>query len=292
MHYTGNIIRPPHEARNVLLQVTAGCSYNRCTFCNIYQDSPFRVSPMEEIRADLDEVRREYPGCPRVFLLNGDAFVLGFAKLKEIAGTIREYLPSCRIISMYAGIMNIRDKSVEELRILRDLGITKLTIGVETGDDDVLLRVRKGCNAADIVEQCGKLDAAGMAYSIIYLGALAGKGGGEKNARESAKAFNRINPTHIGATSLTLLPGSELYEDSVRGKFVEAGELERAKELLTLVEDLKIETFFAANHVSNNVVVKGHLPEDREKMISLLKDYIDNYDEGAMRRRRDNLRSL
>ncbi len=292
MHYTGNIIRPPHEARNVLLQVTTGCSYNRCTFCNIYQDSPFRVSPMGEIEEDLAEVRSQYPHCPRVFLLNGDAFVLGYSKLKEIAGKIREYLPQCRIISMYAGIMNIGDKTVEELRELRELGITKLTIGMETGDDDVLARVRKGYNAADVVEQCGRLDTAGMEYGIIYLGALAGKGGGEKNARESAKVFNQINPTHIGATSLTLLPGSELYEDSVSGRFIEMGELERARELLTLIEGLTIKTFFAANHVSNSAVVKGHLPEDKEQMTALLRDYIDSYDESALRRRRDNLRSL
>lgn len=292
MHYTGNVIRPPHEARNVLLQVTVGCSYNRCTFCNIYQDSPFRLSPMSEIEADLAEVRAHYPQCPRVFLLNGDAFVLGYDKLKALAGTIRRYLPDCRIISMYAGITNIKDKTVEQLRDLREMGITKLTIGVETGDDIVLARVRKGYTAHDIVEQCGKLDEAEMRYSIIYLGALAGHGEGERNALESAKVFNRIHPTHIGATSLTLLPGSELYADAVAGRFREAGELERAKELLTLVDNLEIETFFAANHVSNNVVVKGHLPEDKEGMVSLLREYIEEYDEGTMRRRRDNLRSL
>jgi len=292
MHYTGNVIRPPHEARNILLQVTVGCSYNRCTFCNIYQDSPFRVSPMAEIEQDLDEVRRHYPGCPRVFLLNGDAFALSYEKLKAIAEKIREYLPNCRIISAYAGITNIKDKTVDQLRDLRAMGVTKLTIGIETGDDEVLARVRKGYTAADIVEQCGKLDEAGMQYSIIYLGALAGHGGGEKNARESAKVFNRINPTHIGATSLTLLPGSELYEDAVAGRFVEAKELERARELLTLVDGLEIKTFFAANHVSNNVVIKGHLPEDKPAMLTALREYIDNYDEDALRWRRDNLRSL
>lgn len=291
MHYTGNIIRPPHEAKNVLLQVTVGCSYNKCTFCNIY-DTPFRVSPMAEIEEDLAEVRQHYPHCPRVFLLNGDAFVLGYEKLKTVAGKVREYLPNCRVISMYAGISNIRDKTVEQLRDLRDMGVTKLTIGIETGDDEVLARVRKGYTAADVVEQCGKLDEAGMEYSIIYLGALAGKGGGEKNARESAKVFNQINPTHIGATSLTLLPGSEMYEDMVAGRFVESGELERAKELLVLVEGLEIKTFFAANHVSNAVVVKGHLPEDKERMAGMLREYIEEYDEEAMRRRRRNLRSL
>ncbi len=292
MHYTGNIIRPPHEARNVLLQVTVGCSHNTCAFCNIYRDSPFRVSPLAEVEEDLAEVRREYPHCPRVFLLNGDAFVLGYEKLKTVAELIRNYLPACRIISMYAGITNIRNKTPEQLRELRALGITKLTIGIETGDDDVLARMRKGYTAAEAVEQCGKLDEAGMEYSIIYLGALAGKGGGEKNARASATVFNQIHPTHIGATSLTLLPGSDLHADAEAGRFEEAGELERARELLTLVEGLTIKTFFAANHVSNAAVVKGHLPEDKERMIALLRQYIENYDEEKMRWRRTHLRSL
>lgn len=291
MHYTGNVIRPPHEAKNVLLQVTVGCSYNRCTFCNIY-DTPFKISPMTEIREDLAEVRRHYPNCPRVFLLNGDAFVLSTGKLREIAAAIREYLPNCRIISSYAGITNIKDKSVAELRELRGLGLTKLTIGVESGDDEVLARARKGYAAADIVEQCGKLDEAEMQYSIIYLTALAGAGAGEQNARESAKVFNKINPTHIGATSLTLLPGSELYADAAAGRFVEAGELERARELRELVRGLEIETFFAANHVSNAVPVKGHLPEAKEEMIEIFSEFIDSFDEEALRKRRRNLRSL
>lgn len=292
MHYTGTVIRPPHEARNVLLQVTVGCSYNKCTFCNIYHDSPFRVSPMAEVEEDLAEVRAAYPHCPRVFLLNGDAFVLSFDKLRELGETVRKYLPNCNVISMYAGIMNIRDKTVEQLRELRKLGMTKLTIGVETGDDEVLARVRKGYTAEEIVSQCGKLDEAGMQYSVIYLGALAGAGKGEQNARESAKIFNRINPTHIGATSLTLLPGSEMHDDLKAGRFVEAGELERARELLTLVEGLEIETFFAANHVSNSVIIKGRVPDEKEKMAGLLRDFINAYDEDELRWRRQNLRSL
>lgn len=292
MHYTGTVIRPPHEARNVLLQVTVGCSYNKCTFCNIYHDSPFRVSPLSEVEEDLAEVREAYPHCPRVFLLNGDAFVLSYEKLKELGETIRRYLPNCNVISMYAGIMNIRDKTVAQLRDLRALGMTKLTIGVETGDDEVLARVKKGYTAEDIVEQCAKLDEAGMQYSIIYLGALAGAGKGDKNALESAKVFNRIHPTHIGATSLTLLPGSELHAELMKGTFEEAGELERARELLTLVENLDIKTFFAANHVSNSVPVKGHLPEDKEMMAAMLRDFVESYDEAVLRRRRKNLRSL
>lgn len=291
MHYTGNIIRPPHEARNVLLQVTVGCSHNKCAFCSIY-DTPFAVSPMAEIEEDLAEVRDAYPTCPRVFLLNGDAFALPYETLKAIALKIREYLPDCRIISMYASIGNVRNKTVEQLRDLRSLCIAKLTIGVESGDDTVLARINKGYAAKDIIEQCAKLDAAGIPYNFIYLLALAGHGGGEKNALESARIFNQANPTHIGATSLTLRPGSELYDDALAGRFREAREMERARELLTLIENLNIDVFFAANHISNAVVVKGRLPADRERMAATVRAYIEEFDEDAMRRRRRNLRTL
>lgn len=292
MHYTGNIIRPPHEAKNVLLQVTVGCSHNSCTFCSLYHDVKFRMSPMSEIEADLREVRSVYPDAPRVFLLNADAFVMSYEKLRGIAEKINQYLPNCKIISMYASISNVKNKSVEQLRELRALGINKLTIGIESGYDDLLKEVNKGYTSADAIEQCGKLDAAGIQYSIIYLGALAGNGRCEKNAYESAKVFNRINPTHIGATSLTLLPGSRLHQDAVEGHFQEASELERAKEMLVLLENLSIDTFFAANHVSNAVVVKGRIPEDQKKMVAMLRNYIENFDEGIHRSWRDNLRSI
>ena len=247
---------------------------------------------MREIEEDLAEVRNAYPNCPRVFLLNGDAFALSYGKLKSIALKIREYLPDCRIISMYASIANIRNKTVEQLRDLRSLGITKLTIGVESGDDEVLAKMNKGYASKDTIEQCGKLDAAEMTYNFIYLLALAGNGGGEKNALESARVFNQVNPTHIGATSLTLRPGSELYAEAAAGRFREAGEMERACELLTLIENLRIDVFFAANHVSNNVVVKGHLPGDRERMAAMVREYIKEYDEDVMRLRRRNLHTL
>lgn len=292
MHYTGNIIRPPHEARNVLLQVTVGCSHNSCTFCSLYHDVKFRMSPMEEIEADLREVRSVYPEAPRVFLLNADAFVMSFEKLRAIALKINHYLPNCKIISMYASVSNVKNKTVEQLRELRSLGINKLTMGIESGYDELLKEVNKGYSSADTVEQCGKLTAAGMDYSIIYLGALAGRGRCEKNAYESAKVFNQINPTHIGATSLTLLPGSQLHDDAVNGRFQEASELERAKEMYVLLDNLSIDTFFAVNHVSNAVVVKGRIPEDQKKMTAMLQSYIENFDEHIHRSWRDNLRSI
>lgn len=292
MHYSGNIIRPPHEGKNVLLQVTTGCSHNRCRFCGLYRDIGFRMSPMREIEADLREVRRYYPRCNRIFLLAADAFVMTHEKLKAIAEKINQYLPDCATIAMYASVRNVMNKTVEQLADLRAHGVDKLTMGIESGDDDVLVMSNKGYTAKDIVEQCGKLDDAGIAYSIIYIGGLAGRGKGVKNALESAKVFNQINPTHIGAMSLTLMPGSELYEDALAGRFVESGELERTEELLALVSNLDIRTFIAANHVSNNIVFKGRLPTEKARIVAYLEQAIKEYDEDFLRRRRENLSSL
>ena len=210
MHYSGSVVRPPHEANSILLEVTVGCSHNKCGFCHYYREDKFRPAPMAQIEADLAEVRSVWPGADRVFVLGADAFVLSYKRLKKVIEKINRYLPFASI-GMYARISNIRNKTVDELRVLRSMRVNDLVIGVESGDDDVLAMVNKGNNAYDIVEQCRKLEEAGIAYRIIYLGGLAGRGGGEKNALASARVFNQIHPTHLMLTSLTLMPGSNLY---------------------------------------------------------------------------------
>lgn len=156
MHYTGTIYRPPYEANTPLLQVTAGCTHNSCKFCSMYKVVQFKVSPMEEIEVDLAEIRGFYRNVERIYLLGADPFVLSFEKLKVIILKIKEYLPECTSISMFARISNIKNKTITQLKELRDLGVTDLYTGPESGDDETLLRVNKNQTSADIVEQCKK----------------------------------------------------------------------------------------------------------------------------------------
>lgn len=292
MHYTGTIYRPPAESKTVLLQVTAGCSHDSCTFCSMYKAVPFRIEPIEQIEVDLREVRDLRPDANRVYLVGGDPFVLSFVQLKRIAEKTKEYLPNCETISMYARITNIQTKTPEELKALRSLGINQLYIGIETGHDETLTRILKGNTADEAVLQCKRLEEAGIAYHAIYLNGLAGHGKGEISALETAKFFNQLKPKSIGITSLTLIPGTALYEQKLKGEFLEATEFERVQELTYFIEHLETNTKVFANHVSMATPVVGKIPEDRPKMLKVLKDTMDDFDEGELRQYREQLRQL
>lgn len=292
MHYTGTIYRPPGEAKTVLLQVTVGCSHDSCTFCSMYKEVPFRIEPIEQIEVDLREVRDLRPDANRVYLVGGDPFVLSYVQLKIIADKIKEYLPKCETISMYARITNIKTKTTEELKALRSLGINQLYIGIETGHDETLTLIHKGNTANEAVAQCKRLEEAGIAYHAIYLNGLAGHGKGEISAFETARFFNQLKPKSIGITSLTLIPGTELYEQKLKGEFLEATEFERVQELKYFIEHLETKTKVFANHVSMATPVVGKIPEDRPKMLKVLNDTIDDFDEDELRQYREQLRQL
>lgn len=292
MHYTGTIYRPPAEAKTVLLQVTVGCSHDHCTFCSMYKDVPFSIESIEQIEDDLREVRSLRPDADRVYLVGGDPFVLNYQQLKIIVEKIKEYLPRCETISMYARVTNIQTKTKEELKALCTLGINHLYIGIETGHDETLTRIRKGNTADQAVIQCKRLEDAGIEYHAIYLNGLAGQGKGEISALETAKLFNQLKPKSIGITSLTLVPGTDLYEQKLSGEFVEATEFERVQELKCFIEHLETKTKVLANHVSIATPVIGKMPEDRSKMLKVLQDTIDDFDEGELRKYREQLRQL
>lgn len=291
MHYNGSVIRPPHEAQSVLLELTVGCSHNSCTFCSYYHNDKFSMAPMEQIEADLKEVRDFYPEITHIFAVGADPFVMSFERLNTIALKFREYLPYVNI-SMYASISNIKDKTVDQLKELQKNGITELVIGVESGDDEVLKKVNKGQTAAEIVEQCHKLDEAGITYRILYLGGLAGQGKCVESAIKSAAVINQINPTHIILTTLTLMPGSELFDDYQQGRFQEVSELERIQEILSLIENLDIPVIILGNHVSNSIPFNAELPRQKEETVKMLNDFIAQFDEEAYRKRRDRLGTI
>lgn len=291
MHYPRNIYRPPYEANTPLLQVTGGCSHNSCKFCSMYKDAQFRVSPMEEVEEDLAEIRRYYPNADRIYLLDADPFVLSFDKLKVIALKIKEYLPKCETISMYARISNIKTKTIQQLRELRSLGINDLYLGPESGDDETLRKMNKKLTAQEIVEQCKKLEEAEIRYVVSYLNGLAGPERGEIHAIESAKVFNQLKPTYTGSGSLTLFPGTELYEAAQRGEFIESSELERTKELKTFIEHLDTDTYILTHHTSA-VSIGGKFPEKKQEMLDSLQHVIEHFDEEKYRNRRENKRTL
>jgi Fe-S oxidoreductase len=291
MHYTGPIFRPPHEAYTPLLQITVGCSHNKCKFCSMYKEVQFKVSPMEEIEADLTELREANPNTERIYLLNADAFVLSFEKLKLILVKIKEYLPRCESVSMFSRISNIKNKTIDQLKELRNLGVTDLYVGPESGDDETLLMVNKNQTSKDIVEQCKKLEEAGIEYSVSYLNGLAGSKRGKIHAIETAQIYNQLKPKMIGTNSLTLFPETDLYKEAKMGNFDDSTELERIIELKTFIEHLNTDTNLFTHHTST-VPIGGKFPENKQKMLEQLQYEIDNFDEAKHNHHRNSTHTL
>lgn len=310
MHYTGTIWRPPYEADSLIIEATAGCTHHKCKFCTLYEDLPFkfRPSPMEHIEADLleaqtwyhDPLRRaeerlfelEAASAGRVFLAGANPFALKARHLLEIADLVHKYLPTCGTIGCFSRVTDVASKTDEELAALREAGYTGLTIGIETGDDEALAFMGKGYAAQDIIEQCTRLDAANIAYAFFYLAGISGKGRGVEGALRTAAVCNQTSPTLIGANMLTIYKSSELYQEMLAGRWQEESEVEKYREIKTLVEGLEIPVEFAMLGASNPVMMCGRLPEQRAQIASALDRIVDEIGEKELRRYRTNLRHL
>lgn len=291
MHYTGTIWRPPYEAMSLLLEVAAGCTHHGCKFCTLYEDLPFKfkMTSREDIEADLKEVSED---TERVFLTGANPFVFKFDRLMDIAGSIHKYIPRCKSIGCFSRVTDVCNKTEEELKALHDAGFNGLTIGIETGDDEALKFMNKGYKASDIVIQCKRLDQAGIRYRFFYLAGISGAGRGVIGAKATAEVCNQLHPTGIGVNMLTIYPSSELYQEIVTGKWKEEGEVEKYKEILTLIKYLEIPTVFEALGASNAVQLQGVLPRDENKLLSTIGHIIENVSEHELQHYRKGVYHL
>ena len=308
MHYTGTIWRPPYEADSLLLEVTAGCTHHKCKFCTLYAELPFkfRMSPLADAENDLLEARaiskqqqarglfKLWPnsGPARVFLTGANPFVLKAERLLEIAGMIARTFPEIASIGCFARVTDVALKTEQELAQLRAAGFDGLTLGVETGDDVALAFMRKGYQAADIVEQCQRLEAAGIGYNFFYLTGISGHGRGQASAKATAAVCNQLHPRRIGASMLTIYPNSELYQEIQNGAWQPETEIEKYQELKTLVQALQGPVWFGALGASNAVPFAGNLPGDKERLLAVLDEIIADFSEEELQGYRQNLRHL
>lgn len=299
MHYTGTIWRPPYETSSLLLEVTAGCTHHKCKFCTLYDDIPFkfRMSPLEDVEADLKEAKRQFRlwkqyKIYRTFLTGANPFVLKYNRLMTIADLIKKYFPENQTIGCFSRITDVALKTDTELQKLGAAGYDGLTIGIETGDDEALKFMNKGYTSVDIVEQCKRLDQAGISYNFFYLTGISGAGHGEEGARLTAEVCNQIHPKLVGANMLTIFPESELYQEIQKGNWKEESEIEKYKELRILVENLRIPVVFAAFGASNAIQMQGKLPDDKMKLLQIFDEIIESGNEEELRIYRKNLPHL
>lgn len=250
------------------------------------------MSSLEEWEEDLKELQFYQPTARRIFWTGANPFVMSYENLKNRALMVHDYLVECQTMAMFASIRDIKNKKVWQLRRLKSLGINGLSIGTESGDNATLLLANKGYTAKDIIEQCRKLDEAGIEYYFVYMTGLAGKGNGYRNAINSARLFSKLNPRFISVDSLTLFEDTELYAMAQKGEFVPAGEKERIEELQIFIKNLQIRTHLFANSISNFYPTTAYLPKDREIVVSELQHILNTVSEEEMLEYRKNLKSL
>lgn len=269
MQHEGLIIRPPSEADSILLQVTLGCTHNKCAFCGAYKDKRFALKPAEVVGQDIDFAAKHCRRIRRVFLCDGDALTIPHDRLAALLKGIRAKLPWVARVAAYANAKGLRRKSQDELAELRALGLHTAYMGLESGDDATLAAMRKGVDRAAIVEQAKKLKAAGIRLSLTVILGLGGPARSEAHARATAEALSEIDPDQAAALTLMLVPGTPLFDEHAAGRFVLPGPKTLLAELRTLVAHTRLSGgLFFSNHASNYLPLRIRLPRDKESALA------------------------
>jgi radical SAM superfamily enzyme YgiQ (UPF0313 family) len=271
MHYEGYCIRPPSEADSILLQVTLGCSHNKCTFCGSYQDKCFRIKEDATILSDIRFASRHMQHEDRLFLMDGDALIIPQKRLMGILERIKEHLPHVKRVGAYANTKSIRMKSPDELRELREHNLGILYYGLETGDDEIRNEIRKGSSAETCIEMGRRVREAGIQLSVTVLLGIGGRERSLRHARATGKVLSAMDPDFVGALTVMLIPGTPLYRDFVDGRFELPDEQGLLRELREMIAHTDLTRgYFFSNHASNYLPIKAKLPSGKQKALDLI----------------------
>lgn len=271
MHYEGMIIRPPSEAESLLLQVTVGCSHNKCTFCGTYKGERFKIKDEATIDSDIRYAARNFPFFRRVFLPDGDVLILPQAKLVWILTRIREEMPWITRVGVYGNAKSILRKSPEELAALKELGLGIVYLGLESGDARVLKDICKGASPERMIEAGRRIRDADLKLSVTALLGIAGRDGSMAHSRATGEVLSAIDPNYVGVLTLMILPNTELGRSVREGGF----ELPSPEELLRELREMLFYTnlsrgLFLSNHASNYLPLRVKMPADKEKALKTI----------------------
>jgi radical SAM superfamily enzyme YgiQ (UPF0313 family) len=278
MQYIEPVFRPPSEARSLILQVTNGCSWNKCTFCEMYTQPQkrFRPKPFADIEAEIKAVAATGHPVRRIFLADGDAMTLSCRRLGEIVACINANLPTVQRVSSYCLPRNLRKKTVEQLAELREMGLSLFYVGCESGDDLVLERVSKGETYQSSLEALQKIKAAGARSSVMILNGLGGTRYSQQHAVNSARLMNAAQPEYLSTLVVSFPAGVERYQAGFGGEFEPLDQPGLFAEMQWLLETLELDnTIFRSDHASNYLVLKGTLGRDKAKLLAQVRTAIE-----------------
>lgn len=271
MHYEGMMIRPPSEANSILLQVTLGCSHNKCTFCGTFRGKRFDIKKDDIIFQDIEFAKQHCKRQDRLFICDGDAMIVPQKRLVRILKQIKKELPWVKRVGLYANTKGIGMKTDEQLKELYDLGVKIAYMGLESGDDQILKEIRKGADSKKMITMGQRLKASGIKLSITVIVGIGGKKRSKSHARETGRVLSAIDPDFVGALSLMLTPGTELNDQYENGEFDLINPEEMLEELGLMIASTHLtDGLFHANHASNYLPIRARLPQEKEKTLELI----------------------
>jgi radical SAM superfamily enzyme YgiQ (UPF0313 family) len=283
MKYEGSIYRPPSEADSLILQVAVGCSYNKCTFCHSFQGKEFRIKSFEEIKEDIDEVCA-YGPIPRVFLADGDALIIPQPGLVRILEYLKLKIRGLERVGIYANAVDVMKKTREELKELNSLGLGIIYLGLESGNAEVLKRIRKNATAGQMVRAAKRVKEAGILLSITVLLGVGGVDLSREHAEDTGKILSEMDPDYVGALSLIVVPGTPMANDLQSGKLVLPTPFELIRELGIMIANCRFTNcFFASNHASNYLPLRIRMPQEKEKALQLIREVLKRKDPELLR---------
>lgn len=270
MRYEGTIYRPPSEAYSLLIQATIGCPHNKCTFCSMYKGSRFRIRPVDEIKADLKSARDYYGQyIESIFFPDGNTIIMKTEQLVEIFAYAHELFPELQRITIYGSARFVNKKSLSELIRLQEAGLSRIHMGMESGDDVTLEKIKKGTNSEEIIAAGIKLKEAGIQVSEYYLVGIAGRARSREHALNSARVLSAFSPDFIRLRTFALEPGTPILEEIRAGTLQYLTPHEALREIKLLIENLHCEgSMVLSDHITNYANINGIIPRDRNKMLA------------------------
>lgn len=284
MNYEGMIFRPPSEADSLILQVTVGCSYNRCTFCGAYQGKSFRIKRFEEIQEDIDEASSYRSRIQRVFLADGNALAMPQKELLRILEYLELRLNRVERVGIYANARDILRKDVEALKVLRNMGLGILYLGLESGNPEILKRIKKNATVDQLILAARRVKESGILLSVTVILGIGGVEKSQAHAADTGKVLSEMDPDYVGALSLMVVPGTPIEKEIETGKLVLPTPFGMIQELETMIEHCHFtQCFFASNHASNYLPLRVRMPEEKEDALRRIREVLQRRDPELLR---------
>ncbi len=284
LKYDQPLFRPPSEAFSLILQITLGCSWNKCAFCEMYTDKNFRVRDVDEVIKEIREISFLDNSHKKVFLADGDAMVLSTNKLKKVLDAVKEYFPKVRRVSAYAKPKDLANKSVEELKLLNEAGLDLVYVGIETGDNELLKLINKGETFESTVKGLQNAKAGGIKSSVMILNGLGGRKYSIQHAKNSAEVVNLTQPEYLSTLVLSFPYGMDHFKSRFNGEYQSMETMDLIKEMRVFIENINSEnTIFRSDHASNYLILKGVLSKDKDKILNSIDAALENPQNARLR---------